>query len=205
MMRLFFITGHGRSGTNYMSALFQYLGHDVGRQGNGSAGIAHNFPSYWPPEKLREHYQYLIQVVRNPYKVVESTYLADYSLPSQNSNRIPEIGCAKTNKTWGSKGRSLTQSIRSVVLWNRAIRNAKPDLVVQVENALSVCKQWLIDNGLKEPLKSQEPETNINHRDGNKGWDLTLKVPWDDLPQKELNMFKKHCKEYGYAETSPET
>lgn len=189
--KLFFITGHGRSGTNYMAHLFQYLGYEVGPQSPYKDGMAHNYPpGTWPPKNLRKEHCYLIQVVRDPWKVVESTYLAKYSLPRQNAQRLPEINKGNTR---------FEKTIRSVVLWNRAIKSARPDLIVKVEEAEEVCSRWLESVGLEVNALGEAPAKNINQRH-NHGWHMNWKVPWEELIGDKLTFFQRHCREYGYPE-----
>lgn len=188
-MKGFLITGHGRSGTHYMARLFQWFGINVGEYKNGEDGIAHNFPSdLWPLPLPGERKVHLIQVVRDPRKVVESTYLADYSLPKQNSQKIPEI-YVRDDK--------LGNAIRSVVLWNRAISKAGPDLVVKVEDAPASCAVWLSDCGYRLSFTGEMPSNDINKRD-KEGWS-SGSVPWDEMTPELTEMFNAHCEEYGYT------
>jgi hypothetical protein len=189
--RNFLITGHGRSGTNYMAALFQWFGYEVGAQSDGKHGMSHNFPPMpdWKSFRdARQSYRYLIQVVRNPYKVVESTFLAKYSLVDQNAKRITEI----------KQGDKLEQAIRSVVLWNKAIQYANPDLVVQVEHSISVCREWLSENRFPVIIsRDKAPRKDINKRT-EFGWNLDKPIPWETVSESTMDMLSKHCIEYGY-------
>ena len=144
-MSLFFITGHGRSGTHYMGALFRHLGYDVGTQKDLADGQSHNYPhKFWPFTKARDHYEYLIQVVRDPWKVVESVYLAKYSIPLAYSDRIKDLNAGIEHET----DDKLKQAVNSVVVWNERITEASPDLVVKVEEADYRCPEWLSSIGL---------------------------------------------------------
>lgn len=192
----FMITGHGRSGTKYMYKLFNWLGFLVGDKWNGHDGMSHDFPmsvqsNLWPMREFKRYYHHLIQVVRNPHKVVESTYLCRvYNLVEDRAERIPEI----------ARGNKIERTIRSLVLWNQAIKNEKPDLVVKVEEAPRVCRAWLIENGfaVKDNPKPPPP-TDVNSRDV-AGWD-SGRVPWDKIGPEVRRMYKKHCEEYEYYET----
>ena len=190
---LFFISGHGRSGTNYMAGLFNYLGYNVGPQSDGPDGQAHNFPNFWPFEKAYENYRYLIQVVRNPKLVVESTYLARYFLPRVYTKRIPDLNA-------GIEGR-LEQAVNSLIVWNQLISEACPDLVVRVEEAEWVCQKWLdrkwLDWNLKDAV--EPPPKNINHRTA-AGWDLERRVPWEELDRGWRAKLNEHSRSYGYGE-----
>lgn len=199
-MRNFLLTGHGRSGTHYMSALFKWFGIDVGLYSNGNDGASHHFPFHklcdWPFSRVRERYKYLIHYVRDPLKVVESTYLHKEgikcvkSLVGETSSKIEEI----------NDGSELEISIRSVVLWNRAIADAKPDLCVKVEEAPTALKKWLTENGFElSQTKAPEPATDTNKRTRGQ-WHVGASVPWSEVSDPVRDMIKKHCREYGYPE-----
>ncbi|MHC4607053.1 MAG: hypothetical protein ACYTAF_08945 [Planctomycetota bacterium] len=187
--KLFFITGHGRSGTHYMACLFTHFGYPVGEQCDKQHGQSHAFPGLWPPEQIRKKYTHLIQVVREPRLVVESTYLANYSLARINWKRVPEI----------KEGNDLERAIRSVVLWNRAIAEAKPDLITKVEEAPARCGDWLNDIGHPTQIHGKPPATNINYRTAS-GWNLGGEVPWASVGKEVMEMFNEHCKTYGYPQ-----
>ena len=92
----FLVTGHGRSGTNYMAALFGWLGYEVGARKHCKYGMAHNFPAavnpnLWPFDKIRERYNHLIHVVRHPQKVLASTLFTHRDVVYENATKIPEI------------------------------------------------------------------------------------------------------------------
>jgi len=195
---LFYITGHGRSGTNYMAELFTHLGYPVGKQSGARCGQSHNFPQHWPPTLIKENYQYLIQVVRDPWKVLESVHLATYSLAFQNTKKLPEIGAG--TRDWAKV--TIDQNIKSVVLWNRAIAEAKPDLLVKVEEAEEVCTKWLNSIGLEVRLSKSPPRKDVNKRQTG-GWHLREKVPWDKASKECIKMFKEHCQIYGYSNEAP--
>lgn len=195
MKRAFFITGHGRSGTHYMAYLFKHFGYSVGAQCDQKHGQSHNFPPrrLWPPCRIRDEYKHIIQVVRNPRRVVESAYLGDYSLAHQNTPRIPAI----------DQGTLLEKTIRSVALWNWAIKRAQPDLVVKVEDAPRVCREWLERTGIPCGAHGELPPTNANTR-RYPGWNYLSKsnpykpVPWDTVSPEVMETFNAHCDEYGY-------
>jgi len=135
-----------------MAGLFQWFGLPVGLKHHVAHGLCHHYPFGilpWPFARAREEYDYLIHYVRDPWKVVESVYLhrdgIDHrdSMVSENARHIPEIAC----------GNGLEIAVRSVVLWNRAIAEAKPDLVVRVEDAIPTCINWFEENDIKYFLK----------------------------------------------------
>jgi hypothetical protein len=190
----FLITGHGRSGTNYMAHLFNWFGFRVGARQLGHNGMAHNFPPainpmLWPFTEVRRYYAHLIHVVRNPWKVVESSYAFDLSLPDEHAKVMPGI----------NDGNELDRTIRSVVLWNRAIREAEPDLTVKVEEAMLDCEDWLRAAGfLIRKLPLPPPPTNVNGRSPDLGFDMEKTVNWDDAGDAVMELFSEHCAEYGY-------
>ncbi len=176
-----------------MAALFEHLGYAVGAQKSRHHGQAHNYPPFWPFEAAYNNHKYLIQVVRTPSKVVESAFLAEYFIPRVYSERIPSITKGDPSST------RLEQVVNSVVLWNEAISKAKPDLVVKVEEAESVCRKWLDNNDLGWSEQGKPPPHNVNHRI-NHGWNLTGKVPWEELGDKHREMLKEHCLKYRYPD-----
>ncbi len=186
----FLITGHGRSGTHYMARLFQWFGFNVGEYKKEKGGMAHNFPpDGWPFDKNRGDGNYMIQVVRDPWKVVDSVYLAEYSLPKQNSKHIPEIFV----------GSDIDKAMRSVVLWNRAVAEANPDLTVKVEEAPEVCAEWFRTEGLEtKDTGKEKPLTNVNNRVEAGGWDLKGTTPFNEASDDVADMFREHCRIYGY-------
>jgi hypothetical protein len=189
----FLIVGHGRSGTHYMAEMFRWLGFKVGRHWHGEDGMAHNFPQVarsgvWPFSEARKYYKYLIQVVREPRKVIESTYLCSiYPLIEETSSLIPEI----------SQGTEIDRSARSVVFWNQAIKAGNPDLTVKLENnPIETCQKWLESNNLSRPIIPEPPpNTNINARNKHHG-DLDRPIP--PLSPEIATLVNEHCLEYGY-------
>lgn len=189
--KLFFISGHGRSGTNYMAHLFAHFGYKVGPQLEEPNGQSHNFPTFWPFKNVYTKYRYLIQVVRNPKLVVESTFLARYFLPRVYARRIPDLNA-------GIEGR-LEQAVNSLIVWNQRISEAKPQLVVRVEAAPAVCREWLKNTGLSVSANGELPQENINRRT-KIGWDLKRPVPWNSLDREWVDKLNEHSRAYGYGE-----
>jgi len=196
----FLLFGHGRSGTHYMTALFRSIGLPVGKLWYGKHGMAHHFPFYRIPhgfDRVRDHFRYVIHYVRDPWLVVESTYLHkdppnELSIVQENATKIPEI----------LSGDRLERVIRSVVFWNEAIKNqTKPDLTVKVEDAVDACIEFAESRGFVLKV-SEPPPHDVNHRTANE-WDMDGVVPWDEVSPGVMEMLLRHCRDYGYQEELP--
>jgi hypothetical protein len=174
-----------------MGQLFKWFGYNVGGHWNEEHGMAHDFPpsvrpELWPLTKAKRYYQYLIQVVRNPVDVVESAYLwKTMSLADQTNTKIQLDGRNK-----------LENTIQSVVLWNRAIEAADPDLVVQVEHAPSTCSGWLESKGFALTESEEDPPGKVNARTED-DWERK-DVDWSQADKNTMDMLKQHCSRYGY-------
>ncbi|MHC4607052.1 MAG: hypothetical protein ACYTAF_08940 [Planctomycetota bacterium] len=173
-----------------MGELFRRFGFDIGGHWNRVNGMAHDFPpavqaNLWPLTEARKYYKYIIQVVRNPVKVVESSYLwRAFSLAKQTAEKIPLDG--KNN---------LENTIQSVVLWNRAIEATAPDLVVKVEHPITACMQWFGENEIEFSWISSPPGI-VNARNPDE-WDHGP-VPWASVGKGVMKMLDEHREKYGY-------
>ena len=192
----FIIAGHWRSGTTYMSDLMTYFGFDVRHESKGKNGTCGTavLINRWDVESCEElnrllyegaRWTKLIQVVRNPWKVIESDHYLDRGC-DQIVSWYPDIGTVT----------GLNRAIKSVVTVNRKISEFYRDLVMRVEDAPAILEQWLSRNDLLSETHGSLPSKTTNHKDHR----ALERKNWESVSPNIMEMLKVHCREYGYPE-----
>ena len=125
-MKKFLIIGCGRSGTGYMAKLFQSWGYDVGHEVEGKDGTANWYKSYEPVTKLKEDYEHVIHIIRNPVDQISS---------GQTFGRL---------ETWLTIYRFVPEAHNfhskiELLMWywlktNQLVRDKKPDFTLRIEH-----------------------------------------------------------------------
>jgi len=197
---LFLILGHGHSGTMYMARLMQYFCYDVQHERCGANGISDSL-AMWNARggSVRRAFEnrgkkgvrpcYLIQVVRNPWRVV----CTDFGIPHEG-------GSANYAKRWPagvSEPGGIERPIRTVVVYNRKVSELGPDLVVHVESAPREVERWLRMRGLYVGHTGELPPTDVNTKPGERSFSF------DSVAPELMREFREHCRIYGYEETPP--
>lgn len=131
----------------------------------------------------------LIQVVRNPWKVVESDQGHTPCVSGMVSRHFSSI--ISENR--------ISQTISSIILINKMIKSLNPDLVVMVEKAPVVVEGWLRENNLFMGWNSRPPPKTIGHKNHRN----LSRQDWESAEPGSIDALKKHCREYGYDDTIP--
>ena len=184
----YLIIGHPRSGTRYMYKLFKAVGILVRHEKMGRDGTSNWQVSFYNEFCARKgiepiKFDKVVHVVRNPIKVVESTYFTE-NVPVSTRHReryLPQL-----KKIREVDRDMLAYSIVSVVEWNRKIRtDVKVDIVMQVENADKVICEFT-----NREFCGPKPSKKTN---GRRHGSLDLQK------HKLFNYLKEYAGEYGYA------
>jgi hypothetical protein len=134
----YLITAHPRSGTKYMSELFNQNGYDVGHEYMGKDGT-----SNWQMAVMENEYPYrskdsytrkdiefncLIQVIRNPIDAISSIAFTEQPSEWFRAKYVPIFG------------NFLERAILSYVGWNKLITSQQPDFILPLEKAAKLLK-----------------------------------------------------------------
>ena len=206
----FLICGYPRSGTGYITTVFDYFGYDVGHELIGKHGIScwtfaveNDNCLHGNPKKGKSHhkriinltrkdikYKYMIHIVRNPKDVLRSMY-----------NTVPRNqGCFKfiLNYTNQNNCSSFIEEImESIVQWNDMIEENSPDLVFNTESDISNIKRFLIEKKYPVNVKDKMLSNTYNTRENSyNSFDIDI----NNINQDVLKNFNNHCVKYGYEE-----
>lgn len=192
----FCVTGHSRSGTGYMSALFGCLGYNVGHESVQKHGIssclwAVNSPTVpFGDPRANRGIRHLLQVVRDPWNVISSLVTTEDM--SMNRNVIDFMSqYIYIDKTADQSA----QAAYMVIGWNKLIRAHPPVLTFQVERASEMLPGWLVRHGYRITRGSKLPSNNHNTRPNSHEIEMELMTTW---PKGLLLAFRDHYQQYGY-------
>lgn len=182
------ITGHPRSGTGYMAALFRAFGMDIQHETVGKAGtacwawatFARNAP--WCQGQRPDVDTHLIHVVRHPLDVAQSVAMADRCVMSAAYRRKYTVQV----NGWSA----LDNAVMSIAGWCAIIQAQDPHLTVRVENAPEV-----IAKHYSLAMPDELPSTRTNSRPYDYRVDeCILSV----LRPETKELAGRLCAEYGY-------
>lgn len=110
--RKFVITGCGRSGTLFMTKVFEILGFEIGHEGilkNGTSSwyLTERSHSMYIKRLFKNHNTTFIHIVRHPLHVISSMYLCEHL-----KNRLALDFVRKYYPEW-----KLNNGLQSVVVW----------------------------------------------------------------------------------------
>ena len=186
-----------------MCLLMKHYRYQIDHQKDGAKHGISSFHSAFPSigvsevegrlvySRFPEKNAYLIQVVRNPWRVIESDFLVEGNPSIAVVDKFPKV-----------KGRNLLEtSIKSVVFLNKRIQSFSPCLVVKVEQALAVISRWLENHGLFIGTSGLAPAMDTNHKD-HKGNPLTTE-DYSSVSPEVMESLREHCQKYGYSDEIP--
>lgn len=132
MNRQYLILGHPRSGTGYMSKLFQANGYDVlheamGRHGTSNwqfAVRANEYPFKFDDYRRQDvKFKTVIQVMREPLAAVNSIAYLEGRSEDFRAQYVPLVG------------NPFERAIMSYYGWHGIIKAQSPDMVLKLETA----------------------------------------------------------------------
>ena len=189
----FLITGHARSGTQYMAKLFQAFGFDIQHERMGKDGISSwlfacdayqgctdktlRYPDY--------EFEYIIHVIRNPVKIVASVGYTEQEMYKwkQQFISIPSM-------------EPVMHGVHSLLNWTDLLyKNRKIDVVIHVENAVEELKQFFDKNNIIYDKNINEPEKNVGTRLHD---NITLSQIKNIVDYDTYIEFLLFCDKYGY-------
>lgn len=193
----FLIIGHPRSGTAYMAYLFNLLGFNIGHETMGVDGIsswmfAVKANQVYTDESLNRKnfdFEYIIMNIRNPLKIVSSTYYSENTSKISLSFRRQFVDLANLN--------NYEMAVKSVVTWYQLIEEQKPDLIIKIDRQ-PVYRLYdflaSIDDSIQIP-----PKELSNHKvNTRKHPDLTINTLKENCQQKLYQQFINLYNRYEY-------
>lgn len=201
-MKDFLIIGHPRSGTGYMSKLFQYFGFEVGHERVWKHGVSawqftvdtESIPPWCKSKRGNYDFKYIIHVVRNPKNAIPSIFYTEDTRKASREYRqfhLFENGLSNLNKK-----SEVSHSLASYREWNNLIQLKNDvDLTVNVESAEEKVESFLIENGYEvNKNESKKPSTNYNSRK-HRDWSS---IDFSGVDKNEKVFMNSFCKTYNY-------
>ena len=193
--RKFLILGHPRSGTGFMSKLFQGFGYDIGHEKMGKDGISswmfavEDKQVFGDKSLYRKDFTFdiVIMSMRNPLDIVCSTYYttSDLSLIFRKKH----INLEGLNK--------LEMTVKSVLEWYKIIELQKPNLKLYVDKA----PEKVLSDFFKkiENRHRVAPTKKINNKVNARSHPpMNLSFIKDNCNQNLVDGFVNFCKINGY-------
>lgn len=197
----FLILGHPRTGTGYMSKLFQYFGYDVGHEVFGKDGISnwmysinniYNMPVWGTRIKRDDNkFKYKLLVIRNPYTSIKS-----FINTENNAEKSLDYRLKYLNITIEGLNKVET-AIYIYDEWIKTILKQYPDIkIIKLENAKDELNNYLINNKFNIKINNKlDPPKNYNTRNENNTY---KDVDFNNISDKFKNILKDFCKKYNY-------
>lgn len=166
--RRFLVLGHPRSGTTFMSELFQRFGYDIGHERMGKDGIsswmfAVDDYQVFPDLTLNRKdytFDYIIMNLRHPLDIISSTYYTENVFRKSLAYRKKHINLDGLNK--------VEVAVKSVLDWYKIIELQRPNLIVCIdknpeEKLFYFLKQFENKESLLPVEKIEEKVNARNH------------------------------------------
>lgn len=128
--RKFLILGHPRSGTGFMSVLFQRFGYDVRHEVLGNDGISswmfavNDYQIFTDTSLNRKDFDFdhVIMVLRHPIDIISSTYYTENGSFDFRNKHVNFAGLT-----------DLEIAVKSVLDWYKIIESQSPVLKIRVD------------------------------------------------------------------------
>lgn len=195
----FLILGHPRTGTGFMSKLFQHNGWDVGHEIIGKDGTA-NWVYAIKDDRCFEwvllnrndlDWEIVIHNVRDPYAAITSVFLTETAKNSPDSPEVAESEAFRKKYLDIPNTGIINKVAASFIGWNKIIADQNPEFTVRVERAFADLKE---SGFLKKDLKNKK--VNARHHA------VVSKEEWGKLDKDLLNKLDDFCAKYGYLSLS---
>lgn len=189
------VTGCGRSGTLYISKVFQVLGYDVQHERWGEHGISSWYLLF--PEQsnvILSHYSnfFVYHITRHPLNVISSFQKPVYRKSFTDPFLIRVCGMEK-------KDSHLVKCMKYWVRWNQFVRTTyRGAKQFRVENTKEFFATW------KNSIKIDEVPTNTHsHKGKNRAKSYHYQYSWHDLVKEDEHLagdVRSLASYYGYNE-----
>ena len=184
--------GHPRTGTGYTSNLLKSWGLDVGHEKMGKDGIvAWQLVSNVEPRIYMEHfnalkykYQYVIYNVRNPKNSIPSVALTETKTAGY---RFQSFNCLNFSN-------DVENAVRSIIEWDKLIRNMNPDFVFRIEDQSKDLHSFLISKNIEV---SDFKDTLLRNERNHAGY-TAIEKDLLKIPEELKQGLNEYCERYGY-------
>ena len=206
IQRDFLVVGHPRTGTGYMSKLFQSAGLHVGHEFIGSHGIScwmfatpdDNYAKGVKGDiknKSRKNFsfKYIVHNVKHPFTCMSSIVNIENKASESYAFRKKYVHIKDSAPR-------LERAVQSFLGWHEMIENTvKVDCVIRVEDAAEQLKSFLDSKNIPCEYRALPPEDyNTRRRSKKHSYEPILQKEWDELPLNLKNRLNAFCEKYGY-------
>ncbi|MDW8518559.1 hypothetical protein [Priestia flexa] len=195
----FLVLGHPRSGTGFMSALFNKFGYNVGHETMGKDGISSwmfavdDNQVYGEIGLTRKDFEfdYVIMNIRDPISIVSSTFYTE-------NTATPSLEYRKKHINLSHVQNEIDLSVKSVLGWYSIIEKQNPDIVIKVDELpeQSLCSFLNLAAELEHSVcPDAVVQRNIN---GRKHETLSHTDLIQACNKQTVQEFENFCNRYGY-------
>lgn len=198
------IVGHPRSGTGYITSLFQELGYSIGHEVMGKDGtcnwtyvIPDDLCFEWsgfPRNKFK--FESIYRSIRDPFKAIPSVAFTETCF----NKALSELGWVNVIRSTEFRSKHLKlptfniskfeHAARSYISWNKMIDDTMEIKgFIRIERALEDLKNYM-----DVPDSINSPKKDVNSRSHS----TMTKSNWKSIPSKYLKQLEKFCLKYDY-------